>query len=82
MAGVVKSMDATLESMNLEKVNRLTFLGAACQKQKGQQTQVLKRGISTQGKRFCSEVYPRISCEVFLNGDAQNLAKQGPDQPP
>lgn len=32
MAGVVKSMDATLKSMNLEKVNRLTFLGAAHQK--------------------------------------------------
>lgn len=56
MAGVVKSMDATLKSMNLEKVNRLTFLGAAHQKAERAMDTSFKKGNSNREKRFCSEV--------------------------
>lgn len=67
MAGVVKSMDATLKSMNLEKVNRLTFLGGAQQKQKGQWSHVLKREIPIKRKGFAVRlVDPGTGCPVWL----------------
>lgn len=56
MAGVVKSMDATLKSMNLEKVNRtLLFLEVRIKSRKGMDT-CFKKGNSNQKKRVCSEV--------------------------
>jgi len=67
MAGVVKSMDATLKSMNLEKVNRLTFVGGAHQKQKGPRTHVLRSEIHIKRRGFAvGLVDPGIGCPVWL----------------
>lgn len=67
MAGVVKSMDATLKSMNLEKVSRLIFLRGAHEKQKGQWRQVLKREIPIKRKGFAVRlVNPGTCCPMWL----------------
>lgn len=67
MAGVVKSMDATLKSMNLEKVNGLTFLGDACQKQEEQWRGVFKRAVLGKQEGFAGRlVDPGAGCPGWL----------------
>ena len=55
MAGVVKSMDATLKSMNLEKVNTYSSWSCMSKAERSMDTS-LKKGNSKQEKRFCGEV--------------------------